>query len=258
MKYANRKFIPILALVLGASVSALPFAVAQPAQNDNNLQAEVINKALNKPNLKGVQANTHDGVVTLTGTVPLFALKQEADKRTHKIKGVQAVSNEIQVAGANLPDPVLEAKLAKAIAYDRVGYGTTPFNAISVQVQDGTATLGGFAYGPVDASSAIALAAYTPGVKNVVNQIRVDPVSPMDDRSRIQLFRTIYGSSTLSKYALDPAKPIRISVQNGNVTLYGVVDNQMDKDVAGIRANTVPGIFKVTNDLKVAGGSEKN
>lgn len=258
MKYANRRFIPILALVLGASVSGLPFAVAQPAQNDNNLQAEVVNKALNKPNLKGVQATTHDGVVTLTGTVPLFALKQEADKRTHKIKGVQAVSNEIQVAGTNLPDSVLEAKLAKAIAYDRVGYGTTPFNAISVQVQDGTATLGGFAYGPVDASSAIAMAAYTPGVKNVVNQIRVDPLSPMDDRSRIQLFRTIYGSSTLSKYALDPAKPIRISVQNGNVTLYGVVDNQMDKDVAGIRANSVPGIFKVTNDLRVAGGSEKN
>jgi osmotically-inducible protein OsmY len=260
MKRANRRLIPLLALVLGASVSALPYAVAaaQPAQNDTNLQAEVINKALNKPNLKGVQATTHDGVVTLTGTVPLFALKQEADKRTHKIKGVQAVSNEIQVAGSNLPDSVLEAKLAKAIAYDRVGYGTTPFNAISVQVQDGTATLGGFAYGPVDAASAIALAAYTPGVKNVVNEVRVDPLSPMDDRSRIQLFRTIYGSPTLSKYAMDPAKPIRISVQNGNVTLYGVVDSQMDKDVAGIRANSVPGIFKVTNDLKVAGGSEKN
>ncbi len=260
MNYANRRFIPLLALVLGASVSALPYAVAaaQPAQNDNNLQAEVTNKALNKSNLKGVQATAHDGVVTLTGTVPLFGMKQEADKRTHKIKGVQAVSNEIQVTGANLSDSVLETKLAKAISYDRVGYGTTPFNAISVQVQDGTATLSGHAYGPVDASSALALAAYTPGVKNVVNEVQVDPVSPMDDRSRLQLFRTIYGFPTLSKYAMDPAKPIRISVQNGHVTLYGVVDNQMDKDVAGIRANTVPGIFKVTNDLKVASGSEKN
>ena len=260
MKYANRRFIPLLALALGASVSALPYAVAaaQPAQNDNNLQAEVTNKALNKSNLKGVQATAHDGVVTLTGTVPLFALKQEADKRTHKIKGVQAVSNEIQVTGANLSDSVLEAKLVKAISYDRVGYGTTPFNAISVQVQDGTATLSGHAYGPVDASSALALAAYTPGVKNVVNEVQVDPVSPMDDRSRMQLFRTIYGFPTLSKYAMDPAKPIRISVQNGHVTLYGVVDSEMDKDVAGIRANTVPGIFKVTNDLKVASGSEKN
>ena len=260
MKSANRRFIPVLALVLGASVSALPYAVAaaQPTQNDTNLQAEVMNNALNKGNLKGVQATAHDGVVTLAGTVPLFSLKQEADKRTHKIKGVKAVSNEIQVADSNISDSALEAKLVKAISYDRVGYGTTLFNAISVQVQDGTATLSGDAYGPVDASSAIALAANTPGVKNVVNEVRVDPLSPMDDRSRIQLFRTIYGSPTLSKYAMDPAKPIRISVQNGNVTLYGVVDNQMDKEVAGIRANSVPGIFKVTNDLKVAGGSEKN
>jgi len=260
MKRPNRRFIPVLALVLGASVSALPYALAavQPVQNDTNLQAEVLNKALNKANLKGVQATAHDGVVTLTGTVPLFALKQEADKRTHKIKGVHAVTNEIQVAGSNLSDFALEAKLVKAISYDRIGYGTTPFNAISVRVQDGTATLSGHAYGPVDASSAVALAANTPGVKNVVNEVQVDPLSSMDDRSRIQLFRTLYGYPTLSKYAMDPAKPIRISVQNGNVTLYGVVDSQMDKDVAGIRANSVPGIFKVTNDLKVASSSEKN
>jgi hyperosmotically inducible periplasmic protein len=260
MKRPNRRLIPVLALVLGASVAALPYAVAAvpPAQNDTNLQAEVLNKALNKTNLKGVQAIAHDGVVTLTGTVPLFALKQEADKRTHKIKGVHAVTNEIQVGGSNLSDSALEAKLVKAISYDRIGYGTTPFNAISVQVQDGTATLSGHAYGPVDASSAVALAANTPGVKNVVNEVRVDPLSSMDDRSRIQLFRTLYGYPTLSKYAMDPAKPIRISVQNGNVTLYGVVDSQMDKDVAGIRANSVPGIFKVTNDLKVANSSEKN
>jgi osmotically-inducible protein OsmY len=260
MKRALRRFIPVLTLALGVSVSALPYAVAapQPGQTDPNLLAEVTNKALNKPNLKDVKATAHGGVITLAGTVPLFSLKQEADKRTHKIKGVQAVSNEIQVAGSNLSDSVLEAKLVKAISYDRVGYGTTPFNAISVRVQDGTATLSGHAYGPVDASSALALAASTPGVKNVVNEVRVDPLSMMDDRSRLQLFRTIYGFPTLSKYAVDPAKPIRISVQNGNVTLYGVVNSQMDKDVAGIRANSVPGIFKVTNDLKVASGSEKN
>jgi hyperosmotically inducible periplasmic protein len=260
MKRTNLRFISILALVLGGSVSGLPYAVAaaQPAQNDANLQAEVVNKALNKPNLKGVKATAHDGVVSLTGNVPLFDLKQEADKRTHKIKGVKGVEDKIQVAGSDLPDSVVEAKLVKAISYDRVGYGTTPFNAISVQVQSGTVTLSGRAYGPVDAASAFALAAHTPGVKNVVNEVRVDPLSPMDDRSRMQLFRTIYGFPTLSRYAMDPAKPIRISVQNGNVTLYGVVDTQMDKDVAGIRANSVPGVFKVTNDLKVAGGSEKN
>ena len=182
---------------------------------------------------------------------PCRACLARADREKRSLKFALAT-------GGTAVDSVVEAKLVKAISYDRIGYGTTPFNAISVQVQDGTAMLSGDAYGLVDAASAFALAADTPGVKNVVNEVRVDPLSPMDDRSRMQLFRTICGFPTLSKYGMDPAKPIRISVQNGNVTLYGVVDSEMDKDVAGIRANSVPGIFKVTNDLRVAHSSEKN
>ncbi|MEA3005546.1 MAG: hypothetical protein QOI94_815, partial [Acidobacteriaceae bacterium] len=69
--------------------------------------------------------------------------------------------------------------------------------------------------------------------------------------------RAIYGYPSLNKYALDPAQPIRITVVNGNVTLNGVVNNQADKDVAGIRANSVPGIFKVVNNLQVANGSKE-
>ncbi len=63
------------------------------------------------------------------------------------------------------------------------------------------------------------------------------------------------GATQLNKYAIDPAKPIRITVVNGNVTLSGVVDSQADKDVANIRANTVSGVFKVVNNLEVAGGA---
>jgi osmotically-inducible protein OsmY len=75
----------------------------------------------------------------------------------------------------------------------------------------------------------------------------------MDDELRVRLARTIYGAPQLNKYALDPAKPIRITVVNGHVTLSGVVDNKMDKDVAGIRANSVSGVFSVANDIQVAG-----
>jgi osmotically-inducible protein OsmY len=80
----------------------------------------------------------------------------------------------------------------------------------------------------------------------------------MDDRIRLAEARAIYGAPQLNKYAIDPAKPIRITVVNGNVTLSGVVDNQADKDVANIRANGVPGVFKVVNNLQVAGGKEKS
>ena len=201
--------------------------------------------------------SVNDGVATLTGTVDVFDLKQEADKRVHSVKGVRSVRNEIQVAGPNVSDAVLQQKLIRAISYDRVGYGTTAFNAIGIHVENGNVTLTGHAYGPVDADSAVAVAANTPGVKDVTNNIEVDPLSPMDDRIRLAVFRSVYSFHSLNKYAIDPAKPIRISVQNGNVTLYGVVDSKADSDAANIRANGVSGVFKVTNNLQIAGSTPR-
>jgi osmotically-inducible protein OsmY len=92
------------------------------------------------------------------------------------------------------------------------------------------------------------------GVEHVDNQIQVLPVSFFDDGLRVRLFRTIYGYPTLQKYVLGVNKPIRIIVQNGHVTLMGVVDSEMDRNVAGIRANGVPGVFSVDNQLKVVKG----
>jgi len=86
----------------------------------------------------------------------------------------------------------------------------------------------------------------------VVNQIEVLPPSPMDDQLRRKLFRAIYGYPTLQKYALPTIKPIRIIVKNGHATLEGVVDNDTDKNLVGVRANGVPGLFSVTNNLVVA------
>jgi hyperosmotically inducible protein len=89
------------------------------------------------------------------------------------------------------------------------------------------------------------------GVEKVDNQIEVLPPSPMDDRIRQRLFRAIYQYSPLQKYELGVQKPIRIIVKNGHVTLEGVVDNDGDKNLAGIRANGVSGTFSVTNNLQV-------
>jgi hyperosmotically inducible protein len=91
------------------------------------------------------------------------------------------------------------------------------------------------------------------GVESVDNQIEVLPTSTMDDQLRLRLYRAIYGFPSMEKYAMPVIKPIRIIVKNGNVTLEGVVDNQADKDVAGLRANGVSGAFSVTNNLVVAG-----
>src|ERR1700760_3955675 len=107
------------------------------------------------------------------------------------------------------------------------------------------------------ADSAVSLASNFPRVQDVINDIQVDPLSPMDNQSRLQVYRAVYGFPSLNRYAMDPAQPIRITVVNGNVTLEGVVDSQADKDTAGIRANGVPGIFKVTNNLQVASSSKE-
>ncbi len=237
-----------------AGLLQIALAAGALAQGDNSGLQAALNKALGKKQFSSVRGTVQGDTAVLRGTVDVFDYKEEAGKRARHVKGIKAVDNEVQVAGPSLPDGQLQQKLVQAISYDRVGYGTTAFNAISVNVRDGVVTLGGHSYGPVDADSAVAVASNTKGVKDVINDIQVDPVSPIDDRIRVQAFRTIYGFPSLNKYAINPAKPIRISVQNGNLTLYGVVDSQADKDAAGIRANTVPGVFKVTNDLQVANG----
>lgn len=89
------------------------------------------------------------------------------------------------------------------------------------------------------------------GVEKVDNQIEVLPPSSMDDQLRRRLYRAIYGFGSLQKYAMGVQQPIRIIVKSGRVTLEGVVDNEADKNTAGIRANGVPGIFSVTNNLQV-------
>jgi hyperosmotically inducible periplasmic protein len=98
----------------------------------------------------------------------------------------------------------------------------------------------------------------TQGVTNVIDKIQVDPLSPMDNELRVRVARTVYGFPSLNKYAINPANPIRITVINGHVILSGVVDNQSDKDVAGLQANTVPGIFSVTNNLQVSGSARES
>jgi hyperosmotically inducible protein len=92
------------------------------------------------------------------------------------------------------------------------------------------------------------------GVENVVNEIEVLPLSPNDDRIRIATYRAVYSDNVLYRYALQAVPPIHIIVKNGNVTLVGVVANATDKNVAGLRANAVNGVFSVSNELRIDGG----
>jgi len=233
---------------------AAPSPMAAARQEDENSVSTAVTAKLNKKQFRDVKVTVDNGIATLTGSVDLYIDKAEAAKKVQKVKGVTAVRNQIEVSGPTVPDDQLQAKLLEKLEYDRVGYGNA-FNAISLSTQGGVVTLGGHARTYVDKESALALVSTYGGVKDVVDEIEVDPTSMMDDQIRMQVARAVYGYGTLNKYAIDPGKPIRISVQNGNVELYGVVDSQSDKETAFLRANGVPGVFSVKNYLQVANQS---
>jgi hyperosmotically inducible periplasmic protein len=229
----------------GVGVSA---AAAQPQQG--NVTAAAASRLSNK-RFKDVKVTVDNGVATLTGSVAMYQDKADAENRVMHAKGVTAVRNEVQVTGTNVSDQDLQKKLSAELTYDPDAYGRV-FDAITIRVADGVVTLGGHTHDYVDRNSAVAIVSTTPGVKDVQDNIEVDPVSMMDNRIRMEVARAIYSFPTLNKYAIDPARPIRIAVQNGHVELYGVVDSKADKDAANIRANTVPGVFSVKNYIEVA------
>lgn len=226
-------------------------AMAATGRYDEQIQQAVSQKIHGAKHLQSVNSSVEDGIVTLTGTVNLYQDKLDAANKVKKVKDVTGVRNDLTVAGETVPDEQLEKKLGKQLAYDRVGYSDNAFNYVALNVKDGVVTLSGDAVWDPPKDSALAIVAHTPGVKDVVDEVKVLPVSRFDDSIRMRTARAIYRDSVLGKYATDPVDPIRIVVDNGHVTLYGTVQSTMDKTIAGIRANSVSGAFSVDNKLVV-------
>jgi hyperosmotically inducible periplasmic protein len=129
------------------------------------------------------------------------------------------------------------------------------FDDLQFSVDNGVVTLAGDVTRPVLKSDAANVVKNIAGVTSVVNNIKVLPLSSFDNRIRVATYRSVFGYAGLYRYAMGANPSIHIIVDNGHVTLKGVVSNQGDKNIAYIRANGVPGVFSVTNDLVVAGNS---
>ncbi|MDE3197599.1 MAG: BON domain-containing protein [Acidobacteriota bacterium] len=148
-----------------------------------------------------------------------------------------------------------ENRIAKEVRHQLVMlpyYGI--FDDLGFTINGGTVTLVGQVVDPVLKSDAGNVTKQVEGVTNVINQIEVLPLSPNDDQIRRATFRAVYGDPALApRYAYQALPPIHIIVKNGHVRLEGVVANETDKTIAGLRANAVPGAFSVENDLRVEG-----
>jgi hyperosmotically inducible protein len=125
------------------------------------------------------------------------------------------------------------------------------FDNLKYRVDGGVVELSGQVTRPTLKNDAEGVVKNIEGVEKVVNNIEVLPTSPNDDRIRLAAYRTIYGHSNLNRYALQAVPPIHIIVNNGNLTLEGVVATEADKNVANIQARSVSGVFSVTNNLRV-------
>lgn len=243
-----------LSVLLGTAVWAQS-SHAGGGRYDQQIQQEVMKALQSNNKWSNVTASTDDAIVTLQGTTKLLIDKMDARKKVAKLDHVDGVRNHVEVEGG-VPDQKLQTELSDKLRYDRVGFGSV-FNALAIGVNNGVVTIQGQVHDYPSRDSALAILETTPGVTDVIDNLQVLPVSPMDDQIRLSVARAIYGNPTMTKYATDPQRPIRIVVDNGHVTLYGVVDSQMDKQIAETQAKSVPNVFSVDDKIVVAGQENK-
>ena len=248
MKTAYRS----LAMLMSVAVlsGALMAQTSSASRNDGQIQQKVTSLLQSKSEFQKVNSSVEDGIVTLTGTVDVYQKKLDVEKKVRKTKDVKGVRDLVEVA-STVSDQQLQAELNKKLVYERVGYRDNTFSYYTLSVNNGVVTVGGATYNDVARDAAISEVRHMAGVKDVIDDIKVLPASINDDHIRMRTARAIYRDPVLSRYAMDPARPIKIIVDNGHVSLYGTVDSTMDKQIAGMRANGVFGSFSVQNNLIV-------
>jgi hyperosmotically inducible protein len=170
----------------------------------------------------------------------------------------QTIQTQPQTSGAQTTAPaqILSTesfqKLANKVRHELVMLPYYDvYDNLYFRIDGRTVTLLGQTPNPNTKSSAGNVVKHIEGVDKVINNIEVLPPSPADQRIRRATYQAIYSYGPLFKYSHGTVPPIHIIVKNGRVTLEGIVDSESDKQMAGMRANQVPGTFQITNNLRV-------
>lgn len=166
---------------------------------------------------------------------------------------VAALSAGLAMAKAPVNVTYTDPQLADKVTHEiRMYSWYSIWDNINIRVTNGNVDLMGQVSQPYKKSDLQRIVDRVPGVKSVANDLEVLPLSRMDDQLRMQVARAIYRDTVLSRYAIQPVPPIHIIVDNGHVTLEGIVNSEMEKNVAGIRASGAGLSFgPVVNNLRV-------
>jgi hyperosmotically inducible periplasmic protein len=235
----------VLSVPLAASVSTAQTATTP---SERQLQADITRKIAGlKLRSSHITIDVHDHTVRLDGTVPTLWVKQQIIDLAHKTTGVQNVESTIQIARAES-----DARLAAAVSRELQQYPRmTVYDIVDGVVREGVVTLTGAVTDAGKTDEIIERLEKILGVQAITSQIKELPVSPLDDRIRVAIASQIYANPLFDNYSR-ATPPIHVIVENGHVMLVGIVTSDIERRKADAIAHTVPGVFSVDDQIRLA------
>jgi osmotically-inducible protein OsmY len=237
--------VPLVVLLM-VSASLADTQGISPSQVETNIQNRLYRAHIFKHGQ--VQVEVVNGTAALTGTVDSFGTKIDAQRAAEKAADGMRVENNLSVQTGNIStQQILEQARKDVVTY----YAYTIFDGIQLEADGNSLVLKGQVTQPYKKSDLGNILAHIKGVTNFQNDLEVLPVSNFDDHLRLSIARAIYRDPYFIHYAVQAVPPIHIIVDNGNVTLEGVVATKMDKIKAEMAARTAAPSFAFTNMLRV-------
>jgi len=244
MRGTKLVFVPLM-LAIAAQVTFARKQADSPAQIKAKIEDKLYHARVFKHG--NVLVNVDNGVATLSGTVDSVGFKMDAEREARKVGGVTVVDNITVQA-----DDVTPLQMAKQARKDVLTYyAYTIFDNINLQLQDGRLVASGQVTQPFKKSDIGNFLAHIKGVAEFDNNLEVLPVSNYDDGLRLAIARAIYRDPFFVHYADQALPSIHIVVKNGNVTLEGVVANQLDRAKAEADARLAATYFTFTDNLRI-------
>lgn len=254
MKYKvnGSRLVPVLLVLVLGITGVTRYAHADDKPLSDKMVKQIVEHRLEKHKLltnNNIQVTVKDSVITLDGTVPTLNAKQKAEDDAREAEESYQIVNNLTIPSNGMTAQQLAENVVGEI--QRTLFYSV-FDWITVQVKNDTVTLRGWVYQPWHKGEFQDQVERVRGVNGVINDIKVLPASPLDDQIRSRAARVIYNDPSFQRYAYQLNPPIHIIVNDGKVTLYGVVDSQFDRNWVAQLVRSRTDAFSVDNQLEVS------